>query len=462
MSLQLNPRGRSVTDRLQTPQAAYPSCSACLTNRSRCTYATPGGTASVRSQQPHQFYHGDPQDNNSNNNGWPMSSLSQAPFGGLSRAADISFDSITPLYNMNSPASWNLGIEPGFFHQQDIPTTSEYPNLALERLTTPQQLQQQQQQWPVPASDEMCDIDTRQPAHNEIYSSSSSYELRDTGSDGVASESRTTLSSHSGADCSVTCQDRFKSVPTTELTTPDPTMKDVLLPSLARTLELLDLFFARYHSFLPCVHETTFLERIKRERESGQPPTALLWALLAVAAPDHPDLNVRVLEESWMHRARTMFDENLTNMSFPTQSLQAAVWILFKSYLLADFTYAWLFLSKACRLASLWGFDCIDSNKARTFRPTIAGPRDAIEIEEQRKTIWALFFFDRSLSCLAGLPLAIDDRHYEVNFPYNDDLFQAATCAVSSSNLCICRKLQTTPFPPRLPPPTFIYGGSIS
>lgn len=58
-------------------------------------------------------------------------------------------------------------------------------------------------------------------------------------------------------------------------------------------------------------------------------------------------------------------------------------------------------------------------------------PRDAIEIEKQRKIIWALFFLDRSLSCLAGFSLAIDDRNYQVNFPLEEELFQSSTCNVS-------------------------------
>ena len=48
-----------------------------------------------------------------------------------------------------------------------------------------------------------------------------------------------------------------------------------------------------------------------------------------------------------------------------------------------------------------------------------------MELEERRKTIWVLFFLDRSLSCLAGFSLAIDDRHFDVNYPVDDGQFQA-------------------------------------
>lgn len=370
--------------------------------------------------QPFDF--GEARDNHA----WPTSSTA-APSGvELSRPNDIPFDSIS---HNSSTASWDLGLEPRFFPQQPIHSSSGYLNLPLEHAPIPQQ-------WLVDTANDMVDIEFSKVAQDGIYSSSSSYGLRDSGSRYLASESRTTSSPHSDTERSVEYQDQPKSVPTTAPTTPAGSIegKDFLLPPLPHTLELLDIFFTQYHHFLPCIHKKTFVERMRRQRELGHPQTPLLWILLAVAAPDHPSPHIRMHEETWMNRARTLFDEDLASLSFPTQLIQAAVWILFKSFILAAFTDAWLFLSKACRLASLLGFDCIDSSGARTFRPTVTGPRDATEIEEQRKTIWALFFFDRALSCLAGLPLAIDDRHFQVNFPYDDKFFQAESFAVSTSS----------------------------
>lgn len=203
-----------------------------------------------------------------------------------------------------------------------------------------------------------------------------------------------------------------------------------LLPSVSHILELLDIFFNYYHNYLPCIHRKTLTERVKSRLESAQ-SSPLLWAVLAVAAPAHPNLHLQALQSRWLAKARSTFDTNLNSSTFPTQSLQAAVFIIFQAYISADLTDAWFFLGKSCRLANLLGIDRVDCTRSERLISLAPRPRDAIETEEQRKTIWALFFLDRSLSCLAGFSLAIDDRNYQVNFPLEDELFQNSTCNVS-------------------------------
>ena len=208
---------------------------------------------------------------------------------------------------------------------------------------------------------------------------------------------------------------------------------DELWPSTVHTLELLDIFFTRYHPLLPCVHRERLVEIVKEERESAK-ASPLLWAILAVAAPWHPDPRLQALQDRWLARSRSVFDKSLINPTFPTQLLQAAVWIIFQTYVLAQVTEAWFFLSKSCRLATLLGADRIDCSRTKKLSIMAAQPRDAIELEEQRKAVWALFFLDRFLSCLAGAPVAIDDRYFQVNFPMDDRDFQNISRSVSWKN----------------------------
>ena len=207
------------------------------------------------------------------------------------------------------------------------------------------------------------------------------------------------------------------------------TFSDSLMPSNQQILELLEIFFTGYHHFLPCIHRKSFVDRIERGGSIQSDP--LLLVILAVAAPAHSDYQIQALQDRWLARAKHLFDKDLSINTFPTRSLQAATWMVFHAYVSGDLTEAWFFLGKACRLAHFLGFDRLDCGRKERLISMAPRTRDAIELEERRKTIWALFLLDRSLSCLAGFSLAIDDRHFHVNFPIDDVQFQAFTHSVS-------------------------------
>ena len=236
---------------------------------------------------------------------------------------------------------------------------------------------------------------------------------------------------------------------------PIPTKPLHSLPSDNPTLpqdelhELIEIYFANYHQILPCIHRNTFIERVKRGGSPESDP--LLWAVLAVAAPDHLNHNIQALQSRWLNHAKTLFDKDMDARIFPTRSLQAAVWIIFSAYVLANITEAWFFVGKACRLAQLLGFDRTDCERSNGLKSMVPRPRDAIEVEERRKTVWVLFYLDRSISCLAGFPLAIDDRYFKVNYPIDDGSFQASSTGVSlepwqtRSAFCVVKSISFAP-----------------
>ena len=204
---------------------------------------------------------------------------------------------------------------------------------------------------------------------------------------------------------------------------------DILIPSNQQIFELLEIFFSGYHLYLPCIHQKSFVDRVKRRVSIDSDP--LLLVILAVAAPAHSQYQIQALQDSWLARAKYLFDKDLNINILPTQSLQAAAWMIFCAYVSGDLTEAWFFLGKACRLAHFLGFDRVDCGRRERLISMAPQIRDAIELEERRKTIWVLFFLDRSLSCLAGFSLALDDRHFHVNFPIDDVQFQDFTHSVS-------------------------------
>lgn len=205
---------------------------------------------------------------------------------------------------------------------------------------------------------------------------------------------------------------------------------ETALPPTDQLEDLIRIFFSQYHILLPCLHQNSFMSRVSRDRFLAQ-PNALIWAVLAVAANTHSNTTLQACCLPWLSKARELFDASIKTLCHPTETLQAAVWIIFQAYVMADMSEMWVFLGKACRLASLLGWDRVDSTRT-VASPFAPAPKDFQEKEERRKTIWALFYLDRAMSSLCGWPVAIDDNLFMVNFPIDDEAFQSSTPDVSS------------------------------
>lgn len=155
-----------------------------------------------------------------------------------------------------------------------------------------------------------------------------------------------------------------------------------------------------------------------------------------MAAKAHHHHSIQARSVPWLAKARERFDASIKTLAHPTETLQAAVWIVFQAYVMADMSEMWVFLGKACRLANLLGYDRVDSTRVGTS-PLAPAPRDEVEQEERRKTMWELFYLDRAMSCLCGWAVAIDDKQFMVNFPIDDEVFQASTAEMSLAVLLL-------------------------
>ena len=207
-------------------------------------------------------------------------------------------------------------------------------------------------------------------------------------------------------------------------------LPDELLPSTPTILELIHTFFSRCHHLLPCIHHQSFLKRFMQGgRSVASDP--LVWTVLAVAAPAHHVPQIQAQQQVWLARARLLFDKNVGQSMSTTQSLQAAVWLAFQAWTSADLTEAWFLVGKACRIANVSRLDRIDSSRPKQLISMAPGPRNAIEIEEQRKVMWSLLYIERSLACLGGFVLGIDERFFQVNYPMEDRIFQTMNSSVS-------------------------------
>ena len=206
------------------------------------------------------------------------------------------------------------------------------------------------------------------------------------------------------------------------------------LPPLERIMELCASFFDRHHFLLPCIHRQSFFEWLLSD--SGLPARSpLLWAVLAVAAFSDPSTEVQTQCEPWMKEAIPIFNRNIASTPYPTEMLQAAVWLIYTYYVRGDLTSAWLMHVKACQMVAMLGLNKIDSARPRRRVTSAPWLQDRLKIEEQRKTVWCLFVLDRLFCTTTGFSLALDDRSFQVNFPIKDDVFQGARSSVYSNHL---------------------------
>ncbi|KAK6359051.1 hypothetical protein TWF696_000221 [Orbilia brochopaga] len=213
------------------------------------------------------------------------------------------------------------------------------------------------------------------------------------------------------------------------------------LPLREEINHLCDIFFSRFHPILPILHRRSFLETIP-ERDTPLEEDVVLLSLLALSSSGHSDASIRGKGEEWLKASKRIIDKAIKNSTVTLQHVQAGVWITFHLFLRAEMSECWIFLGKTWRMACPLGLNRIDAKKRGCN--IIPGNLDnARAIEEMRRTIWALFLLDRSLSFVCGWPFAIDDRQFMVNTPVEENIFQGS----DTESLL---KTTTSPFPTSL------------
>lgn len=193
------------------------------------------------------------------------------------------------------------------------------------------------------------------------------------------------------------------------------------LPLQAEVFRLTDLFFAKHHLHLPCLHRKRVLNHIENNLESTG-DSGLVLVIIAVAASTHQEIDVRARGQRWLARARGLLERELDRCSPYVSTMQVSVWIVFLLYVTGEHLQAWMLLSRIYHLASAMGYNQIDRPGNSINLPSVGTD---LEREEFRKALWALYILDRSISCLLFVPLVIDDRYLFVNFPVQEEYFQS-------------------------------------
>ncbi|KAL7929876.1 fungal-specific transcription factor domain-containing protein [Trichoderma chlorosporum] len=209
----------------------------------------------------------------------------------------------------------------------------------------------------------------------------------------------------------------------TELPTPpasDPKLPE--LPELPDILQLVDLFFEKFHRYLPILHKHTIVSAIKSHGVDGIPPV-LLYAIIAVSAGAHPNRRFRQSQEIWYEEAKSRVSKEMRLPDHVLQTLQAGVLVVYLGLALVDYATSIVMLGEAWRktIAIAYG------NNLRNMIVKTLGTQEKaswIEKEELVRISWVLFIMDRGMCFPIGLIHAIDDRRMKIELPMSEHDFQ--------------------------------------
>lgn len=211
------------------------------------------------------------------------------------------------------------------------------------------------------------------------------------------------------------------------------------IPPQKELMELVDLYFEKFYSYMPILHRSTLMSKLKSPDYDSH---LLLFSIIAVTASAHPNREIQQAQIGWYNEARSLFSKALHSTDNPLQTILSANFIIFQAMILTEYSTAWMFLGSAWRLCVACNLQQQD-REAQTVLSlcTPQTPTNWITREECRRAVWLLFIFDRGMCFPVGLTHAIDDRQLRINFPMDDDEFQAATTPPTDNSILYTSKL---------------------
>ena len=207
-----------------------------------------------------------------------------------------------------------------------------------------------------------------------------------------------------------------------------PELTDEGLPSQELMEDLFNLFFEKWHTMLPCLYKKRVLSEIAPGCPLAQPNT-LTFAILALAGYLHPKPGVKYASHKWAALGKECFDRAVMGGKFTRQAVQGGIYLCLRMFGLAQMSEMWMFLSTVWRMCLPLGLHQIDSS-APMVRGFIPEPRNELELEERRRTVWAVYILDRLTGISVPWTMCIVDSEFCVNFPVSEETFQNGSMEV--------------------------------
>lgn len=228
----------------------------------------------------------------------------------------------------------------------------------------------------------------------------------DLNSGGVIAEKAGSLITSSGFDLGHICPPQQHDISNSQL------------PPKPKLLELSRIFFDHHSHFIPCIHKDPFLEMLVVASDTYLQQSSLVYAIIALAARDHPDPIIREHQTVWYTKSSELWATHESDPSVSLQALQAGCCLTLLGFVAGDYTLSFVSLGKTWRLVCSMRLNLIDASSAlpqcNDVNEIRADPRQG---DECQRILWTLFILDRALSFPCGMPHAIDDRQFIVDLP---------------------------------------------
>ncbi|KAI6714041.1 C6 transcription factor Prf [Diplocarpon mali] len=197
-----------------------------------------------------------------------------------------------------------------------------------------------------------------------------------------------------------------------------------MLPPQHMIDDLHQIYFNSFHPTMPFMHKYRYYAALDWAPQA-RPPVCLRYAMWAMAASLSE--KYATVEDILYQRARNyLHAAEMKGYGEAFVSIyHAQAWVLI-GYLEAKKTYfsrSWMSTGRAVRIVQMLGFYRLDieGSEAKQILPP---PRDAIELEERRRTFWAAFYGDRWASSGTGWPMLINESEIMTNLPSSEESFE--------------------------------------
>jgi hypothetical protein len=204
------------------------------------------------------------------------------------------------------------------------------------------------------------------------------------------------------------------------------------LPTREVLRELVDIFFDRFYSSVPCFHKRKLVEEVDNGCLQKEAPL-VLYAICCLASSRHLDPNIQQRQNEWYELAKLSYELTTRSPYQGFRAIQAVLLLVYHATTIGDFSASWLFLGKAWRQAVALGLNRLDSSNSVTDEYITEKSFDdchnnkgktVVEKEECRRTLWLLFMLDRGHAWPTGSPSAVSELHFKVNIPLPETNFQ--------------------------------------
>ncbi|KAI1038662.1 hypothetical protein LB505_011341 [Fusarium chuoi] len=189
--------------------------------------------------------------------------------------------------------------------------------------------------------------------------------------------------------------------------------------------ELTNVFFTKVHCDAQYIHPSRYLASLYLPPHM-QPPMCLQYIIMARAAlvsPPH-----KHLADPFYRRARYYLeaDEQKGEGEYFVTLAHTQCCVLMSHFEVQNmwFSRSSMSTSKSVRLSQILGLHQLDGKNDWRRNATLPEPKDWCELEERRRTLWAVFCTDKHTSGTTGWPSLMDVNKISTSLPASDEAFQ--------------------------------------